>query len=88
MGQEYGWVRENLINRFETLEEGDGWRRERTGLHEMEFIETRRTWFTKVFHADTGGVSRGSCHVVNLVEGREAVMRALPYVFTLCHPLC
>ena len=25
---------------------GDGWREERTGLHEREFIETRRHWFT------------------------------------------
>ena len=26
---------------------GDGWREERTGLHEREFIETRRHWFTR-----------------------------------------
>ena len=30
-----------------------GWREERTGLHEREFIETRRHWFTKKVPHDT-----------------------------------
>ena len=38
---------DNLVNRFEPLGRGDGWREERTGLHEREFIETRRHWFTQ-----------------------------------------
>ncbi len=37
---------ENLINRVEKVAEGGGWREEKTGLHEREFIETRRHWFT------------------------------------------
>ena len=40
------WVQDNLINRIEPIAEGDGWREERTGMHEREFIETRRHWFT------------------------------------------
>lgn len=66
------WVGENLVNRFEPLGSGDGWREERTGLHESEFIETRRHWFTgSVDHHTGGGVN-----VLNLVEGREAVVES------------
>jgi len=67
-----GWVRDNLINRFEEIASGDGWREERTGLHENEFIETRRHWFTKTVGHDTGG----NLNVLNLVEGREAAVES------------
>ena len=67
-----GWVRDNLVNRMTPLASGKGWREERTGLHEREFIETRRHWFTSpVLHRTTGGVN-----VLNLVEGREAVVES------------
>lgn len=66
------WTKTNLVNRFEPLGIGDGWREERTGLHEREFIETRRHWFTKaVLHDTQGGVN-----VLNLVEGEEAVVES------------
>lgn len=66
------WVREQLVNRIEPVAEGDGWREERTGLHEREFIETRRHWFTKpVTHHTGGGVN-----VLNLVEGSEAIVES------------
>ena len=42
------WVRRGLINRLDLLEKSEGWTEERTGLHELEFIETRRRWFTKI----------------------------------------
>lgn len=67
-----GWVKENLVNRVEPLAEGDGWREERTGLHENEFIETRRHWFTKPVTLNTGG----GVNVLNLVEGDEAVIES------------
>jgi mannose-6-phosphate isomerase class I len=68
------WTKENLINRFEKIGEGEGWIEERTGLHEFQFIETRRHWFTgTVLHHTNGGVN-----VINLVEGREAVVES-PY---------
>src|ERR1019366_8508826 len=39
------WVAGNLINQVQTVAEGPGWTEQRTGLHEREFIETRRHWF-------------------------------------------
>jgi hypothetical protein len=51
---------------------GDGWREERTGLHEREFIETRRHWFTKAVPHDT----HGGVNVLNLVQGSEAVVES------------
>ena len=49
-----------------------GWREKRTGLHERQFVETRRHWFTgRVEHHTGGGVN-----VLNLVEGREAVVES------------
>jgi len=66
------WTRRNLVNRVEPIAAGDGWREERTGLHEREFIETRRHWFDKrVPHKSTGGVN-----VLNLVEGDEAIVES------------
>lgn len=66
------WTQDNLINRFEPLASGDGWTEERTGLHDSEFIETRRHWFTKTVAHDT----LGNLNVINLVEGREAVVES------------
>ena len=40
-------VKKELINAISHIAEGDGWREEKTGLHESEFIETRRHWFSK-----------------------------------------
>ena len=66
------WVRAHLLNRVERLGEGPGWREERTGLHESEFIETRRHWFTGPAPHDPGG----GVNVLNLVEGTEAVVES------------
>jgi mannose-6-phosphate isomerase class I len=70
------WVRQNLINRVEPLAAGEGWRSERTGLHEREFIETVRHWFAAPYPASTGGADRGGVHVMNLVEGEDAVIES------------
>jgi len=66
------WVRRNLINRIEPIGEGPTWREERTGLHELQFIETRRHWFTGLTPHDTNG----TVNVVNLVEGMEATVES------------
>lgn len=66
------WVRQSLIDRVEPVAAGDGWREERTGLHELEFIETRRHWFTGTVPHDTGG----TVHVLNLIEGEEAIVES------------
>jgi mannose-6-phosphate isomerase class I len=70
------WVREQLVNRVVPLASGTGWREERTGLHEREFIETRRHWFTGRTPHDTGGGERGSVNVLNLVAGEEAIVES------------
>lgn len=66
------WADENLIDQVTPVAEGDGWREERTGLHELEFIEVRRHWFTDAVPHDT----KGTVNVLNLVEGAEAIVES------------
>lgn len=66
------WVTRNLVNRIELLEEGDGYRVERTGLHELEFISTVRHWFSVPTTRDT----QSTVHVLNLVEGAAAIVES------------
>lgn len=64
-------------NCFEPVASGEGWREERTGLHEAEFIETRRHWFTVPVQHDTcDGVQ-----VFNLIEGAAAVVESPTQAF-------
>ncbi len=66
------WVGENLVNAVKPIRNGNGWSEEVTGLHEREFIETRRHWFTgTVLHDTHGGVN-----VLNLVQGEEALVES------------
>jgi len=70
------WVANNLINinmhAIEPVIAGEGWREERTGLHQREFIETRRHWFTRqVPHSTHGGLN-----VLNLCQGEEAIVES------------
>ncbi|MFW5820512.1 MAG: class I mannose-6-phosphate isomerase [Bacteroidota bacterium] len=67
-----GWTSENLLPKVEKIAEGEGWTEEKTGLHEREFIETRRHWFTgSVSHNTNNGVN-----VITLVEGEEIVVES------------
>ena len=66
------WVEENLLNQTRQVASGEGWREEHTGLHESEFIETRRFWFTGTTRHNTGG----GVNVINLVEGCEAIVES------------
>jgi len=66
------WVRKNLINQTEPVAKGSGWQEERTGLHHLEFIETRRHWFTDPTPYNT----KDTVNVLNLVEGEEAVVES------------
>jgi hypothetical protein len=71
------WVEKQLINTVTPVAEGEGWREERTGLHEREFIETRRHWFMRpVPHCTDGAVN-----VLNLCEGDEAIVESPGGVF-------
>ncbi|MGC4152411.1 MAG: class I mannose-6-phosphate isomerase [Propionicimonas sp.] len=66
------WTARNLVGRVEEMARGEGWVEERTGLHELEFIEVRRHWFTATVPHDT----RGTVNVLNLVEGAEAIVES------------
>ena len=66
------WTEANLVNQIRGIAQGEGWCEESTGLHELEFIETGRHWFTKTVMHDT----KGNLHVLNLVEGDEAVVES------------
>ena len=70
------WTERNLVNRVQAVAAGDGWREERTGLHQRECIETRRHWCSVVVEHDTGGTECGGVHVLSLVEGREATVES------------
>ena len=66
------WIKKYNLDLCETLHREEGIVEERTGLHETEFIETRRHWFTKTVHHHTGG----GVNVLNLVEGREVIVES------------
>jgi len=66
------WVKENLINQVTIVGVGEGWIEEKTGLHSLEFIETRRHWFSKIVHHDT----EGTVNVLNLVQGNAAIVES------------
>ena len=66
------YVEKYLRNHVQTVASGDGWVEERTGLHENEFIETRRHWFTKSVTHNTNN----SVNVLNLIEGNEAIVES------------
>lgn len=64
------WVRKNLIARDTTVHQDSDCLVERTGLHELEFIDTYR-----VTTASRAPIQRnGSVHVLNLVEGASAAI--------------
>jgi mannose-6-phosphate isomerase class I len=66
------WVKENLVNEETQIASGEGWREESTGLHALEFIETRRHWFT----APVAHNTEGNLHVLSLVEGDAAIVES------------
>ena len=70
-------VEKYLINHVQTVATGDGWVEEKTGLHENEFIETRRHWFTKSVTHQTNN----SVNVLNLIEGDEAIVESPTHTF-------
>lgn len=66
------YARERLINQVTPLGSGAGWRAERTGLHEAEFIDTHRHWFTGAAPHDTAG----GVNVLNVVQGEEVAVES------------
>ena len=66
------WVKDNLVNHVEEIHDGDDYLEERTGLHELEFIETRR--FTSNHQTDHG------FNMLNLVEGLKMNLNLIQYI--------
>ena len=68
------WVKNNLINHFEKISDIE----EKTGLHEREFIETRRIFFTEKVVIN----NHDSVNMCNLVEGEEAIIESVDNSFS------
>ena len=66
------WVKKNLVNHFEVLQENEDFKETRTGLHELEFIESR------VYDINTSVTfeSNGEFCMCNLVDGKKAVIES------------
>lgn len=82
------WTRNNLINQFEEISCGDGWIEEKTGLHDLEFIETRRQWFNcKVYHN-----TENTLNVLMIIDGEEAIIESPtdafdPFIINFCEAI-
>ena len=70
--RKYEWVKKNLINAVRLVRENEDYTEEHTGLHELEFIETRRYTIRGQADLDT----EGSVNMLNLVEGSAAVIES------------
>ena len=64
------WVKENLVGRVRCVYDGADYTEEATGLHELEFIETRRYTVRTQLELDL----QGALSVCNLVDGQVAVV--------------
>ncbi|WP_278402493.1 class I mannose-6-phosphate isomerase [Megamonas rupellensis] len=71
------WVEKNLLHQEKIISQTDGILEEKTGLNELEFIETRRHWFDRAVKHYTNG----SVNVLNLIEGEEAIVTSPENVF-------
>lgn len=67
------WSKKHLLAEPEILAKGDGYQVEKTGLNDLEFIETHRYWFTKPITVET----HSSVNMLNLVEGESATVESL-----------
>lgn len=65
------WVKENLVNStYEVKEDGNDCKIEHTGLHELEFIETRRY----TINNDSFHKTHGTVNMLNLIDGKSAII--------------
>lgn len=67
------WIYENVVGQQKTLEKGDGYEVERTGLHNREFIDTFRYTLTEPYTVST----EDSVNVMNLVDGSHALIESV-----------
>ena len=83
------WTMETCAFKPIPVKAGEGFREEKIGLHEYEYIQTNRVWATKKYHECTGGET----HALNLVEGSEALIESPtgqfePYVIHYAESVC
>ncbi|MEG2624435.1 MAG: class I mannose-6-phosphate isomerase [Clostridia bacterium] len=71
------WCQENLVNHFQTIHDDADYRQIRTGLHELEFIQT------DVYTTNSGVkiLSNGEFSMLNLVDGTDAVIESTTNAF-------
>lgn len=66
------WVEDNLVNQYKTIHKDSECEEVKTGLHELEFIETRVITTSKTMHQKTNH----TVTVLNLVEGTSAIIES------------
>ncbi|MFC3833664.1 MULTISPECIES: class I mannose-6-phosphate isomerase [Deinococcus] len=66
------WVQRHLLGLTEEVARGDGWVEERTGLDDLQFIETRRHWTSALVAHHTAN----TVNVLNLVAGTAAIVES------------
>lgn len=71
------WVKAQLVNRVEVLNTDERYIEERTGLHELEFIETRRYWVNDFVEID----NHQQFHMLNLIQGTSCIIASLDQSF-------
>lgn len=71
------YVEKHLYNRVKVIAKGEGWMEEQTGLHQNEFIETRRHWFNTTVKHQTNE----SVNVLNLISGNEVIVESPTHAF-------
>ena len=62
------WVEDNLVNAVYTVREDEHVKEEHTGLHELEYIETRRLWIEDEALVE----NEDNVNMLNLIEGQMA----------------
>lgn len=71
------WVKDNLVSQIYMVEENPDFTEEHTGLHELEFIETRRYEIRTACDLNTDG----TVNMLNLVEGEAALIESPENLF-------
>ncbi|MEG2751883.1 MAG: class I mannose-6-phosphate isomerase, partial [Anaerorhabdus sp.] len=67
------WVEEHLVNAtYDVVEENNPCKIEHTGLHELEYIESRRYTIDKISHHTTNN----NMNICNLIDGKEAIIES------------
>lgn len=83
------WIKEKCAFSPVTIEEDDTHKEERTGLCELQFLETRRVWMKdKTLHK-----TNNETQALNLISGREALIESPtgqfdPFVIHFAESVC